>query len=294
MTILKIIFLLILAMLERCHIVSKQVEPLSAKPSEIVEERDTTDITGSWVCRAKLTEKTDKTILKNNDAIKTTQNSVVNEELLLSFFQDSTFTEIARTGQYRRGNYELIGQTLSLQYDDNTEKFSITFDTISAVHRALKMKDSKGHQNQFIEHAFPLKNFEEDPFYPANNTWRVKPDKPESHEQIQRRLTNYLKHSCAIFKAASARNQSSISWVFSKGIIRVYDRAVGSVGPEDLPEAWVNCFYSKHDAIQAYNLFNRYLRAYKPNGESTGNWVIDDYNILVKIHDLANSESTLQ
>jgi hypothetical protein len=213
---------------------------------------------------------------------------------LLSFFQDSTFTEIARTGQYRKGTFTLSEETLSLHFDENDEKFKVNFDTLSSVHRVLLMTDRNGHQSQFVENAFPLKKFEEDPYYHTNNTWRIKPASPESPVQIQRRLTNYLKHSGTIFKAATARNQSSISWMFSRGIIRIYDRGIGSVGPDDLPDPWVNCFYSKEDAMKAYDLFNSYLRSYKSNGESTGDWVVDNYNILMSVHDIAQSDITDQ
>jgi hypothetical protein len=294
MTYFKIIFLLILAMLEKCQIITKTVEPLKPIPSEVVESRDSTDITGSWQWQQTAVGSTSRKMDRSRDSVQNSREQIQPQSSLYSFFQDSTFTKIERGGSYRYGTYTLTPTTLSLHYEASTENYGIAFDTISGIHRVFYMTDQKGNGRQYVENAFPLKNFTSDPFYHANNTWRIKPIRPESTQQIQRRLTNYLKHACTIFKAATDRNQSTISWTYSQGIIVIYSRGVGSVGPDTLPESWVNAFYSRNDAQQAYEMFEQYLRSGETKVKSTGDWVKDDYNILLNIYEQAERRALQQ
>lgn len=99
------------------------------------------------------------------------------------------------------------------------------------------------------------------------------------------RLGNYLKHLAYILKAGADQKQQAVSFEFSEGLIKIYNGGIRIKPIDEVPLSWVNTYYSSLQALTAYKMFEGYLitsKSYK--GGTTGEWYVDDYNILLSIY----------
>lgn len=230
--------------------------------------------------------------LQTNDAETNTstkreiERKMVSDGYVLCFFPNNTYTAL-QGYTINEGNWKfsrdgkLLFGSNEMQIDRFETKRSKNF-LISDVAIADQGINAK---LRWVEEAEMLEDFKEDPFYSANNQWRKKPKNKETDAQIRARLLNYIQHFANILNASTEREHDVVSFAHSMGIIRVYRGGIGRVKKENIEKDWINCFYDKEDAMKAYELFSRYLVRGKYKGGTTGDWVKDDYNILLSIYD---------
>ncbi|UON83877.1 hypothetical protein MUK70_02565 [Dyadobacter chenwenxiniae] len=208
-------------------------------------------------------------------------------QVLMSFFPDSTFTRIHHTGAYDFGrySYDAEEQSLLLTANRKTEELRVVTETSPSGKQRLSVEFMPGMTLSLAQYGEPMDKFREDPFSVQNNAWRIKPSAQETKQQIFDRLINYIGHNASILRAAYIREQDFISWEFSKGIIKVYNVGIGIVPKNEVPQAWIDSFYSREDAMECYALFENYLRNARHTKHNSGNWVKDDYQILADIRE---------
>jgi hypothetical protein len=287
MTYIKIIFLLILAMLERCHLVERQEVPIEINIPKNKERKQQDGLYGSWKIADISGNPSEKTKTKDPLLREAGEREAVRAGVILSLFPDGTFTTIEGNGRYQEGGYKFSKADSSLSFiaGKHVEKTYLSFGRLENNARVMKLKNSlNGVERSFAEYAPPLKNHLEDPFYKNNNQWRWKPASAQTNQQIREKLANYVQHNCYILKAAGERDQEIVSWEFSEGIIKIYNGGIGVVPEAYIPESWKNVFHSPTEALQAYSLYEKFLASNKYMGAHTGNWVRDDYNILLSIY----------
>jgi hypothetical protein len=274
MTYLKIIFLLIIALLDRCGVIRRPA-PVSEDGQEVVYSQPTVSPDGTW----RLADESENAA--QADTYK------LSEATLFNFFPDSTFSEVKSTGEFVTGNWHYVQQdsmiTITIGKKPVNYKISTGHDE-NAVN-FLVLTDPQNHMKQFGAFGRKLEAYPEDPFYPANNLWRSKPAAAENKQQILARLRGYLLHSAYLLKAADVRKQQIISWEFSKGIIKIYRSGIGIVKREDIPVQWMSNFHSEQDALFAHAILEDFLLTTSYKGEATENWVKDDYNILMSTYE---------
>ena len=137
---------------------------------------------------------------------------------------------------------------------------------------------------KWVKEVEMVEKFKMDSFYPKNNVWRKEPSQKESDEQIRERLLNYVLHFAYILKASTEREHNVVSFANSMGIIKVYRGGIGIVKTEQIEDEWKKCFYDEEDAMKAYVLFKSYLNRGVYKGGTTGDWVKDDYKILMSVY----------
>ena len=232
---------------------------------------------------------------KNNDPLLETADDkrVLQQGLIFSFFENGIFTNINGLGNYDFGEWNFVNgkKMVFLQSKKYKDTFKIKAD-FSNSKELLILKQGNNQKMTFSRTGNAVEKFELDAFYTNNNTWRIKPLKPETDKQIMERFANYVSHLAFILKNASDQKQTAVSFEFSQGIIQIYSGGIGIKSKEDVPETWINSYYSPKQAWQAYAMFESYLKTSKGyKGASTGEWYIDDYNILTSIYgDLKNGE----
>lgn len=282
MTYIKLIFLIILMMLDRCGIIrhTRQREIAGVEKTAPVNH----NLNGSW--RLADVEVTQITVSSLPDSLTGEADKIEKEkDFLLSFFPDSSFTEVWENGNYIAGKWKYVkmDSSISMVYPDETKSYKLSFNRDKNGLREVTLESATGKNLALAGFGKSMEKYQDDPFYPANNAWREKPSQPENDKQIRSRLTGYITHSAYLLNAADIRRQQIISWEFSKGIIKIYNAGIGLVPQDQIPEAWINSFYSPSDAMKAYAMFDDYLRTTSYKGSATGNWVKDDYAILVSI-----------
>lgn len=278
MTYIKLVFFLIMVMMDRCGIIT----PISRRNIiEIDTVRTDSKIPntlhGSW--------RLDHAETGNISENRLPDSMSKNEDKLLSFFPDSTFSEVNANGYYATGKwaYSDADSSLKMVYSTKSEQYKVFFNRAGNGLREVELASVSGKNLSLSGFGKCMEKFRDDPFYPANNIWRKKPAQPENEKQIRDRLLRYISHNARLLNAAYIRKQQILSWEFSKGIIKIYNGGIGLVGREEIPQVWINSFYSKEDALTAYEMMDNYLRTTSYKGKATGNWVKDDYLILVSI-----------
>jgi hypothetical protein len=215
-------------------------------------------------------------------------NKIVQKGIMLSIFPDGTFTEFKGIGAYRYGKWRFGVSNKSILLSDSMNKvdtFFIKHEKTETDNVTKLLKKLDAVELSFLQVTEVLNDYKEDPFYHANNLWRVKPLAKESPEKIHERLGNYFKHLAYILKAASERKQQAVSFEYSQGIVKIYDGGIGINPLNIVPESWAKTFYKDEDAFIAYKMFEAYLingNNYK--GTVTGDWYKDDYKILASIY----------
>ncbi|WP_299883600.1 hypothetical protein [uncultured Lacinutrix sp.] len=239
--------------------------------SPVKEEKSS--IIGSW----KLLEV--KTPNQENS-----EKSSKSNKLILHMFPDSTYTELegykTRSGKWSslKENHFKYGNTkLVIEKEDKVNN--------SLLVNIYNEKENLESKLKLVEAEKVLKDYKEDPFYPDNNKWRQKPSRKETNEEIRARLLNYMLHYAYVLKASIERNSEKVSFAHSTGIIKLYQVGIGILPKNKIKTPWINCFYDHDDAMKAFYLFKSYLDedgVFK--GTSTGDWVKDDFDILMTLH----------
>jgi hypothetical protein len=245
-------------------------------------------IYGSWLLAEAIVVDNKKTNKEEDKLLKHAQdNKIVSKAVILSLFSDGTFTHLKSPNEYKNGKWNFINSKKAIVCNNSlsVDTFLLNIDEGQSNELVQILYGKEKTRLSYFQNAEELKDFKEDPFYAANNTWRVKPTTEETTTQIQDRLGNYFKHIAYLLKSATERKQTSVSFEFSQGIVKIFDGGIGINPLSIVPESWAKTFYKDEDAYVAYKMFEKYLTTsggYK--GAATGNWYKDDYNILTNIY----------
>lgn len=174
---------------------------------------------------------------------------------------------IPKTGKMYHG-----GETIKLIESDS--------DTL------LRLIDDIGFAAMnFTKHSNLTTNYKDDPNYPSNNLWRIRTKNNISDSEIELKVNNYLKHYELLFKASlDKENKRSFTNKSSKGILRVYQSAIGIVNKDEIDEDWYSYFYTEEEALKAYNILREKLKNNTTITKKSQNWIKDNYEILRKLN----------
>jgi hypothetical protein len=123
----------------------------------------------------------------------------------------------------------------------------------------------QGDDNALIKldaQAIVHKRPEEDPFYPLNNGWRIRPTVPETAEQIRWRVQSYVHFFALFFLDNHLRQQTEISFIGLPCCLIWYNGGIGIQRESDLDERWIHCFYSKAQALKGHAMLVSLLKSH--------------------------------
>lgn len=240
-------------------------------------------IIGSWRLSEVLSFENEDPDMKEVMKIIFKQ-SLVSKGFVLSFFPDSTYTELTGYNSIS-GKYEFISDG-QVRFGENTltieNKENIGSNTFLTAIVENPTEDLNA-KFKLVNDGVMLTDYKTDPFYGLNNKWRQRPDRKETYEEIRERLLNYILHVAYLLRAANERGDGIVSFAHSQGIIKVYRGGIGRLPKNLIDKSWIHCFYDEEDALKAYNLFSNYLKNGVYKGGTTGNWVKDDSELLLNI-----------
>ena len=126
---------------------------------------------------------------------------------------------------------------------------------------------------KFIAPGKRYKNANEEPYFLENNRWRIKPKSKETDSMIHKRLKENIYFFILFYRSALAKDDKTVSFWGLPSCFKWYGGAIYLKKEEELKENWINCFYSKSQAMQAYALADKLLsQQYNwPKGER--NWL---------------------
>ena len=210
----------------------------------------------------------------------------VQEGIMVCFFADGTFTTMNGAGLFRTEKWKYADNGRAIEINDSGRiRTNFIAHSVNNGRQMMEMlMPSVKGKAKFVLYTDSLSNFHEDPFYAENNLWRTPPKEPETMEELQNRLGNYFKHLLYILKEAKDRNQQEISFQYSRGIVKIYNGGIGIVDENSVPYSWARTYYNPVQAHAVYLMFRNYLHSTSYHGAGTGQWVEDDYNILLSIY----------
>ena len=201
----------------------------------------------------------------------------------LHLFADGTFLYTTTDSIYP-GKWIHDQEDIVLQFQ-NTR---ITLSIRKVSEEKLKVFIRKNYQSQeitFSSDGIVHKNPENDPWYPANNTWRIKPQAPESNGQIKERIKNYLHFFSLFLRDNKKRDKSIVDWRGIPTVIGFYSNGISLYQADKIEDAWYNCFYSDDQAMTAYNMIKGVMdnKSINCKDDSQG-WVMLDACFLEGVY----------
>jgi hypothetical protein len=175
-----------------------------------------------------------------------------------AFFSDGTVLQNPR-GQMHIGkwSYDATGRMITVEPNGGSaEKYKI--NALAANKLVITKVSVEGATKQVYKgQAYTHKNIKDDPFYPANNTWRIKPVKAETDEAVTARTKQYIGFYYKFYNDALIRDSSIISFYGFPACFNWYSGGIGIIEAKKLKNDWVNCFYNKAQALQAQALLEK-------------------------------------
>jgi hypothetical protein len=204
----------------------------------------------------------------------------------LALFKDFTCTKNARCG-IKFGKWELdkTNRILWVTYSDGLIE-SYIVQTIAKQKMTLTSKMGFEQATLFfssdgMEHKRPI----EDPFYPDNNRWRIKPKASENYDQILSRVRQYVHFYALFFKDCYQREQTDISFIGLPHCIIWYNGGIGLPLRMAVEKNWVDCFYSEREALIGYDILSTFInRRVLVWPENPNSWIKETYEILDQMY----------
>ncbi len=250
----------------------------------LTNHRDETNIEGSWTLYDVTTQNPGSVDFNTEASLK----GSLEVGSILSFFKDSSFTKAEGNGDFALGSWRRSKEeneiALTIRRGEK-KQIRVTVEPPSGEHRSVALvirRDSFIYK--YIQTAAPLPDYKNDPFYTTNNRWRLTPKEEEDSTHVRERLANYFKHLALLLKAAKDRQQTVVTFQFSQGPVKIYNGGIGILPYSKVKRCWKNGFFNDDAAAYAYWLYGNYLSEAHPMGTGTGDWIEDDYRILVSLY----------
>jgi hypothetical protein len=202
-----------------------------------------------------------------------------------AFFDDGTMLQNPH-GEIHIGtwNYDDALKIITIrQAKGGTEKYTI--NAVAADELVLtKIGDNDARRQKYIGQAMRHIKNATDPFYPANNNWRIKPSKPETDAEIKQRAKDCIKFYLLYYNDNKVRDSSVISFAGFPTCFKWYGGGISIFTAEKLPATWVNCFYNRQQALKAHAMMED-LVTKKYTWAKGQNWVIMNAKVLKQMYE---------
>jgi hypothetical protein len=203
----------------------------------------------------------------------------------VNLYSDKEFTKNERCG-LQMGTWDLNPRVgiLQLHFADGTrERYSIRQVSLKMIETVME-KQGDSVQMRLKSDGLIHKREIEDPFFPSNNRWRIKPRAPESPSQIRGRLKACVHFYALFFKDNVERHSTDISFIGLPSCFMWYKGGIGLQPMIELERGWVDCFYSLDQAQNAYGMMNDLLQQHNLKWpKKAASWVEETQVVLEQL-----------
>jgi hypothetical protein len=206
----------------------------------------------------------------------------------LALFSDFTVTENARC-RMRTGKWAVNKDTreLVLHFDHGQSRTYMVRDIAMKQMELIWRRPDDSVVMTLSAEAVVHKRRGDDPFYPSNNQWRVKPAAPETDEQLHLRVKQCVHFYALFFHDNYQRGETQISYSGLPNCFNWYNGGIGMLSKEDLNQKWIDCFYSTYQALKAYEMIASLLGKHKLKWpDHPTSWVKEIADVLDQMSDL--------
>jgi hypothetical protein len=171
---------------------------------------------------------------------------------------------------------------ISIVFADGTKK-ACQLKAIGV--KNLILKSGKENAVKYVADGRKHKNISEDPFYPDNNKWRIKPSHAETDSAIKQRVIQCILFYNKFLQDNADRGMTAISFYGLPGCFKWYTGGITIISKDKVSQKWMDCFYNNDQAIKGQQLLENIIsKKYKWNREQT-NWVKQSADVLLQVAD---------
>ena len=136
----------------------------------------------------------------------------------------------------------------------------------------------------FVSDAKRYKNAADDPFYIANNKWRIKPGASESDVAIKQRLKDNLRFFILFYRDVIARKSAAASFYGLPSCLEWYAGRISIQNKKEISQKWKDCFYNDAQAMKAYDMMDNVITKKITWPKGTTNWLKKNLFALEQIY----------
>lgn len=205
------------------------------------------------------------------------------------FYLASDFTfikDVRNFLEYGFWEFNADAKKIILRHDDGSRDeykiVKLAVDELVVINTGIASET----QLKYVSEAKRYYRPANDPFHIDNNRWRIKPKKPETDEQLKKRLKDYLHFHILFYRDNLAKNAKTISFYGFPTCLKWYAGGIFIIKKEELAESWYKCFYNKDQAMKAYLMIDDLIgKKYKwPEGRSIS-WVKKNLAVLEQMYE---------
>ena len=199
------------------------------------------------------------------------------------FFEDGSMVQNPRD-EIRMGKWTMDEKTknINIVFDDGSKK---DYQLKAIGVKNLLLQTGKEKAVKYIADGKRHGNISDDPFYPANNKWRIKPSHAETDSAIKQRVIQCVLFYNKFLQDNVDRQSTVISFYGLPSCFKWYTGGISIVNKEKIGPKWIACFYNRDQAIQGQQLLENIIsKKYNWNRNET-NWVKQSADVLLQIAD---------
>jgi len=145
---------------------------------------------------------------------------------------------------------------------------------------AVMKKITMDHPVDYIADGFVHKEVMNDPFYPANMQWRVRPKAAEDDAALHKRVKACLHFYYLFFSDAYKRNSRYIEFRGLPTCFTWYEGGIHLMKEEKLDKRWRDIFYNAADASKAYIILDKMISKKYNWDKEEKRWVKQNAGVL--------------
>jgi hypothetical protein len=204
----------------------------------------------------------------------------------LALYKDFSVTENARCHvRFGKWKVDKKNRILLLSFTDGTHK---SYYVEKIVLQKMVVLQNIGDDDvtiSFSSDGLARRRFSDDPFYPSNNQWRIKPSSPETDEQIVNRMKQCVHFYSLFFLDNNQRQETDISFIGLPNCFQWYNGGIGLVDKLDLDKKWIDCFYSEKQALRGYDMLKTLIEKHSLKWpDNPTSWIRETHEILDQIY----------
>lgn len=199
------------------------------------------------------------------------------------FFEDGLMVQNPRD-KMKTGRWILDEKTklIHLVFDDGF-KNNLGLNAIGV--KSLLLKAGKEKPVKYVGDGKKHTTILDDPFYPENNKWRIKPNHLETHAELKSRIIQCVLFYNKFLQDNAARRATRISFYGVPTCFKWYKGGISITNKDKLGQKWIECFYNKEQAVQGQQMLEKIIeKKYKWNRDEP-NWVRQSAEVLLQVAD---------
>jgi hypothetical protein len=201
----------------------------------------------------------------------------------LALFRDFTVTENARC-RVQMGKWHLNknNRELVLRFANGVSKtYIVEKIAMKQMELSWKRRGDDVAGLTLSAKAMAHKRPGEDPFYPANNQWRVRPLASESNQQIRQRVRQFVHFYALFYWDCYRKSETELSFGGLPCCFEWYNGGIGMQTQGELDKRWIRCFYSDDQAYKGYEMLASILERHELKWpENPTSWVQQTAQVL--------------